>query len=88
MRLGYIKTLLFDEKYLASQLVNILPISFKPYEDKALEIIAKTNFAGAEKQIEYHFLEEKALSKKSNSRNNLFQNNEITAENIFIEIPE
>lgn len=62
LRLGYLKHLSFDENLYASRIINILPKSFKPFEDKALEIIAATEFAGAEKRIEYSFIEGRLIA--------------------------
>ncbi len=39
VRLGYIKSVVFDKRFIAKRLINILPLSFKPFEDKAFEII-------------------------------------------------
>jgi len=37
-------------------------MSFKPFEDKALEIIASTKFAGAEKRINNLYMEGRLLA--------------------------
>jgi hypothetical protein len=55
LRLGYLEYFGFDKVFCANRLINILPESFKPFEDKALEIISATKFAGAEKLIEYRY---------------------------------
>ncbi len=57
IRLGYITQEGFDTSLVAEKLVNILPVSFKPYEDKALEIIESTRFANAVSQIEHRYFE-------------------------------
>ncbi len=57
LRLGYISSPIFDSHLTAKKLINILPLSFKPFEDKALEIIASTDFSIAIKQIEHKYFE-------------------------------
>jgi len=57
LRCGYLKHKSFNKKLYAKNLINILPISFKPFEDKAMEIIASTKFAGIEKRIKYHYID-------------------------------
>ncbi len=62
LRCGFLEHKSFSKKICASHLINILPISFKPFEDKALEIIASTEFSGVEKQIEYIYIEGRLLA--------------------------
>lgn len=57
LRLGYIPSPLLDSNLVAKKLINILPLSFKPLEDKALEIITSTDFTEAAKQIEHKYFE-------------------------------
>jgi hypothetical protein len=57
LRLGYISSSIFNSSLVAKKLINILPLSFKPFEDKALEIIISTDFSGAIKQIEHKYFE-------------------------------
>lgn len=57
LRLGHIKSQIFPPESAAKCLINILPISFKPYEDKAFEIIRATPFAAAVDQIENRYFE-------------------------------
>ncbi len=57
VRLGKIETPLFDKSFAAEKLVNILPESFKPFEEKALEIIRATKFADVVERIEYKYFE-------------------------------
>ena len=61
LRLGYIKNMIYPEELIVTKLHNILPISFKPFEDKGLEIIKNTVFTGAEKMIEYTYIEGRSL---------------------------
>jgi hypothetical protein len=57
LRLGYISSPILSSDLIAEKIVNILPLSFKPFEDKALEIIAATNFSDAVKLIDYKYFE-------------------------------
>ncbi|MDB5259006.1 MAG: hypothetical protein JWO73_214 [Candidatus Taylorbacteria bacterium] len=57
LRLGHIKNPIFPNESASKQLINILPISFKPFEDKAFEIIKATPFAAAVDQIENRYFE-------------------------------
>lgn len=57
LRLGYISAPMFDQKFVAERLVNILPLSFKPFEDKALEIINSTGLLESDEQIEHKYFE-------------------------------
>lgn len=56
-RLGYIKHALLKEGLVAKKLVNILPLSFKPFEDKGFEIIGKTKYRDALERIENRYFE-------------------------------
>lgn len=56
LRLGYTKSPLFPEQELAHQLINILPESFRPFEDKAIEIMNAIDGTISQK-IEYRFFE-------------------------------
>ena len=62
LRLGYLEDKKFDKKLSAKKLINILPESFKPFEDKALEIIAATPRQEALKQIEYKFMKGRLIA--------------------------
>ncbi|MEJ0072878.1 MAG: hypothetical protein WDN27_02190 [Candidatus Saccharibacteria bacterium] len=55
LRLGKVSYPAFSNELAADKLINILPESFKPFEDKGLEIIASTRFADAVDAIEYKF---------------------------------
>lgn len=57
LRLGYISSSLFDTNLTAQKVINILPSSFKPFEDKAVDIIAATEFAAAANRIENKYFE-------------------------------
>lgn len=52
IRLGYIKTELFPDDFIAEKLINILPESFISFEEKGFEIIKNTPYAHALDQIE------------------------------------
>lgn len=56
MRLGYIKSALFPHDLVAGELINILPESFKPVEEKGIEIIKSAGFESKIKDIHYKFL--------------------------------
>lgn len=62
LRLGHITHPVFDESMTARGLINILPISFKPFEDKALEIIAATPFSGAVYAIHNSYFEGRLIA--------------------------
>jgi hypothetical protein len=61
VRLGYIPFAIFPAELCAKKLINILPESFKPFEDKALEIIAATPYSEAVDKIEYKFFKGRAI---------------------------
>ncbi|TAK88913.1 hypothetical protein EPO04_02250 [Patescibacteria group bacterium] len=56
LRLGKIQSQLYPVALQSDELINILPESFKPFEDKGLEIIKATKFANAADSISYKFL--------------------------------
>jgi hypothetical protein len=62
LRLGKIESPLFPTELRSSELINILPESFKPFEDKGLEIIAATPFASSVNSIHYKFLEGRLIA--------------------------
>lgn len=62
LRLGKLKSPLFPESLTAKKLVNILPESFKPFEDKGLEIIKATKYADAANSIDYRFIEGRLIA--------------------------
>lgn len=57
LRLGFVKNKLFDITLTSEKLINILPLSFKPFEDKAFEIIRSTDFSIAIDKIENMYFE-------------------------------
>jgi hypothetical protein len=56
LRLGKLESPLFPKELRSDELLNILPESFKPFEDKGLEIIASTEYADCVNLIKYKFL--------------------------------
>ncbi|MDB5175552.1 MAG: hypothetical protein JWM81_410 [Candidatus Saccharibacteria bacterium] len=56
LRLGKLKSPLYPEVLRADQLYNILPESFKPFEDKGLEIIGATLYHDSLESIKYKFV--------------------------------
>ncbi len=57
IRLGHIETPIFKKESVSEKIINILPSSFKPFEDKAFEIIACTQFSDALTKIENKYFE-------------------------------
>lgn len=62
LRLGLLKHPAFDENIVAKQLINILPESFKPYEDDCLKIISATKYNAAVKHIIHNYIEGRLLT--------------------------
>ncbi len=57
LRLGHITSPIFDTNLVAKKVVNILPLSFKQFEDKARDIIASTPFSRALENIDNKYFE-------------------------------
>lgn len=57
LRLGALEHNNFSKDIVAKKLLNILPESFKPFEDDGLKIIAATQYADYVSKIEYEFIE-------------------------------
>jgi len=62
LRLGHLSSPLFDAQFTAKRLVNILPTSFKPFEDKALELMAATPFQQSIQNIEHRYFEGRLIA--------------------------
>ena len=62
LRLGYIEGQIFNNSFISQKLINILPLSFKPFEEKAFEIIKSTQYATAVDQIENRYFEGRQIS--------------------------
>ena len=56
LRLGKIESQLLSHELQSQALINILPESFKPFEEKAIEIIKEAGFADKVSDIHYKFL--------------------------------
>ncbi|MCI5051230.1 MAG: hypothetical protein MRY57_02895 [Candidatus Pacebacteria bacterium] len=56
IRLGCITSGIFPQNEVAEKVLNILPESFKPYEEKGLNIIRETKFSDRVTDIEYQFI--------------------------------
>lgn len=56
LRLGILESPVFPPELRSDELINILPDSYKPFEDKGLEIIAATPYAKSVKSIRYKFM--------------------------------
>lgn len=61
LRLGFLEYSTFPKDLCAKELVNILPESFKPFEDKGLEIMSKTDFPESAKSVKHHYIEGRLL---------------------------
>ncbi len=57
LRLGQIESPIFPKEFVAEKLLNILPESFKPFEEKAIEIIHLTKFADSVPKIDWKYFE-------------------------------
>lgn len=62
LRLGCLNSSLMDEKFFADKLINILPRSFEPFEEKAFEIIRATKFADRASRIENRYFEGRLIA--------------------------
>jgi len=62
VRLGYLSSSIFPSDLSAQKLINILPESFKPFEDEGLKIIRSTEFAEAADKIDYRFFEGRLIA--------------------------
>lgn len=62
LRLGKLTSPLFVKELIADELINILPESFKPFEDKGLEIISNTVYRDSVNNISYRFLKGRPIS--------------------------
>jgi hypothetical protein len=56
LRLGHLKSPIFDKNESAKTLLNVLPESFKPYEEKGVEIIKATRHKNSVENIRYEFI--------------------------------
>lgn len=57
LRLGAIQNAAFPEELVCHDIISILPESFKPFEDKALEILAATDMPELVDHIEHSYIE-------------------------------
>ncbi len=62
LRLGKLSSPLFPSELVADELINILPESFKPFEDKGLEIISNTPYHDSVNNISYKFLQGRLIA--------------------------
>ncbi len=62
IRLGKINSSFFKSKFSANKLINILPESFKPFEDNALKIIKNTKFSKSINDIENKYFEGRIIA--------------------------
>lgn len=61
IRLGKIESIIFPEELTAKKLINILPKSFEPFENKSFEIIKNTKFADQLDNIENIYFDGRAI---------------------------
>ncbi len=61
VRLGCIKSKIFDNRFCADRLINILPESFKPFEEKGFEIINNTSFKNVIEKIENKYFQGRSI---------------------------
>lgn len=52
----------FSKDIVAERLLNILPQSFKPFEDDGLKIIASTKYADLVNRIDYEFIDGRLIA--------------------------
>lgn len=57
IRLGCVESTIFPTGEVSEKVLNILPESFKPYEEKGLNIIRNTEFKDMVERIEYKFIQ-------------------------------
>lgn len=57
LRLGYIEHPIFNARLTANKLLNILPESFRPFEEKAWEIIKEAGYEKELNNISYRWIE-------------------------------
>jgi len=57
LRLGHIQSPILSDRLVSEKLINILPLSFKPFEEKAFEIIRSTHFDDALSKIDNKYFE-------------------------------
>ena len=62
LRLGYLEYPMFDKQFVASDILNILPSSFRPFEEKGLEIIGATEFEESLDRIKYEYIEGRLIA--------------------------
>ncbi len=62
VRFGKIPATYFPESLKADRLLNILPDSFKPFEDKAIDILSNTEFRACVDNIGYKFIQGRLIA--------------------------
>lgn len=62
LRAGKLTSTIFPKNLAGDKLINILPESFKPFEDKGLGIISSTPHHEVVQSIEYRFLEGRLIA--------------------------
>lgn len=62
LRLGFLEYSTFPKELQAKKLINILPESFKPFEDKGMEIMSKTDFKDSKESVKHRYIEGRLLA--------------------------
>jgi len=62
LRLGCLRSTIFPENEIANSLINILPMSFKPFEEKGFEIIKATSYKDMISKIDNKYFEGRTLN--------------------------
>lgn len=62
LRFGILESDSFPKEFTAEKLINILPSSFKSFEDKALEIIGATKHGNLVDRIEHKYFEGRIIA--------------------------
>ena len=62
LRLGYLEHPSFPEEERAERLINILPESFKPFEERGFDILASSSASGALDRIDNRYFQGRGIS--------------------------
>ena len=62
LRLGYLSHDSFRDDLYAERVINILPESFKPFEEKALDILVSSDYPETASMIENHYVQGRLIA--------------------------
>lgn len=62
LRLGVVKSSIFNEEFCSEKVLNILPESFRSFEEKAIEIIKNTNYQIDVSKIENRYFDGRLIA--------------------------